>query len=105
MRRRDVLSWADPGLLIMGSLAGGAKHGYGIQQDVLAEAGVDLGPGTLYGALARLERDGLVQALPGEARRRPYQLTGAGVAVLSERVDQLRRFTKTTARRLAVRPT
>jgi DNA-binding PadR family transcriptional regulator len=98
------VAWADPALLIMGSLAGGAKHGYAIQQDVLADAGVELGPGTLYGALARLERDGLVEPLPGEARRRPYRLTGAGVAVLEERVEQLRHFTRTTARRLRVRP-
>ena len=39
--------------------------------DVASFAGVRLGPGTLYGALTRLEEDGLVEALPLEGRRRP----------------------------------
>ena len=104
MRRRDALAWADPGLLIMGSLSEGSKHGYAIQQDVAAETGVYLGPGTLYGALARLERDGLVEGLPGDERRRPYRLTTHGVAVLEERVASLRRFAQRTEVRLAARP-
>jgi DNA-binding PadR family transcriptional regulator len=101
MRRRDVVGWADPALLIMGSLSGGAKHGYAIQRDVVAETGTALGPGTLYGALSRLERDGLVEPLPGDERRRPYRLTASGVTVLQERVERLRRFAHTTSGRLA----
>lgn len=102
MRRRATLAWADPALLIMGSLSGGNKHGYAIQQDIARHHGLELGPGTLYGALARLERDGLVEPLPGDDRRLPYRLTARGVTVLTERVDQLERFTKLTGRRLAV---
>ncbi len=101
MRRREQAAWADPALLIMGSLAGGAKHGYGIQQDVLAETGIELGPGTLYGAIARLERDGLVEPLAGDERRRPYRLTATGADVLHERYEQLGRFTRVIGRRLA----
>ena len=103
MRRRERLGWADPGLLILGSLAAGAKHGYGIQQDVFADTGVDLGPGTLYGALARLERDGLVEPLGAEDRRRPYRLTADGATELASRVEQLQSFARRTKQRLAVR--
>jgi DNA-binding PadR family transcriptional regulator len=102
VRRRELVGWADPALLIMGSLSGGTKHGYAIQQDVQAETGTTLGPGTLYGALSRLERDGLVEPLPGEERRRPYRLTAAGVTVLQERVERLSRFAHTTSGRLAI---
>ena len=36
--------WAEPGLLVLASLADGAKHGYAITTDVAAEVGVTLGP-------------------------------------------------------------
>lgn len=91
-RRRDEVGWADPALLILGSLAGGPKHGYAIVKDTEATAGVTLGPGTLYAALARLEERGHVRALPGDERRRPYELTAAGAAVLQQRLETMRRF-------------
>ena len=91
-KRRDEVAWADPGLLILGSLAGGPKHGYAIVQDVAESAGTTLGPGTLYGALARLEERGLVRALPGDDRRRPYEITAAGAGVLRERLVAMRSF-------------
>ena len=91
-RRRDDVAWADPGLLILGSLAGGPKHGYAIVQDVASAAGTTLGPGTLYGALARLEERGLVRALPGDERRRPYEITAEGAQVLRERLVAMRSF-------------
>ena len=45
--------------------------------DVEAITGSPMGPGTLYGALARLERRGLIEALEPVDRRRPYRLTGS----------------------------
>jgi len=80
---------SDPGLLLLISLAGGPKHGHAMLLDVAAFAGVRLGPGTLYGALTRLEEDGLVEALPLEGRRRPYRLTDAGLAALRGRLSGL----------------
>jgi len=80
---------SDPGLLLLISLAGGPKHGHAMLLDVAAFAGVRLGPGTLYGALTRLEEDGLVEALPLEGRRRPYHLTDAGLAALRGRLSGL----------------
>ena len=93
--------WSDPGLLVLGSLAGGPKHGYAITEDVAATTGARLGPGTLYGALARLEERGLVRALPSDDRRKPYEITAAGAAVLRERAEAMRSFSRTALRRLA----
>jgi DNA-binding PadR family transcriptional regulator len=91
-RRRDEVGWSDPALLILGSLLSGPKHGYAIVQDTEQSVGVTLGPGTLYAALARLEERGYVRALPGEDRRRPYEITAAGSAVLAERLEAMRSF-------------
>ena len=55
--------FAEPSLYILVSLADGPKHGYAIMTDVEAISGPPMGPGTLYGALARLERRGLIEAL------------------------------------------
>lgn len=83
----------DPGLLVLTSLAEGPKHGYAITTDVEQFAGVQLGPGTLYGALARLEARGLIEALPAEDRRRPYRLTADGSAALEHELQQLQTVT------------
>ena len=80
---------SDPGLLLLISLSGGPKHGHAMLLDVANFAGVRLGPGTLYGALTRLEEDGLVEALPLEGRRRPYRLTDAGLGALRGRLTGL----------------
>jgi DNA-binding PadR family transcriptional regulator len=90
----------DPGLLVLTSLAEGPKHGYAITQDVEQLAGVRLGPGTLYGALSRLEGNGLIESLPAEDRRRPYRLTGAGSAALSEQLRALQRVARSGLDRL-----
>jgi DNA-binding PadR family transcriptional regulator len=92
----------DPALLVLTSLAEGPKHGYAITVDVEELAGVRLGPGTLYGVLARLEEKGLIEALPAEDRRRPYRLTGAGSAALAEHLHALERVTRTGLDRLRV---
>jgi DNA-binding PadR family transcriptional regulator len=90
----------DPDLLIMTSLAGGPKHGYAMIVDIQAMAGVRLGPGTLYGAIPRLERAGLIEPLESADRRRPYRLTTRGAEVLRERLEALRDLSATGLRRL-----
>ena len=85
----------DPGLLLMISLADGPKHGHAMLLDVERFAGVRLGPGTLYGALTRLETGGQVEPLPAEGRRRPYRLTPNGRTVLAERLSALERAVTT----------
>jgi len=92
--------YAGPATLILSSLAGGAKHGYALMQDVESFSGVALGPGTLYGALSRLEDAGLIEALAGEGRRRPYKLTPQGAEALREQLDAQRRVAEIGLTRL-----
>lgn len=82
---------SDPGLLLLISLAAGPKHGHAMLLDVERFAGLRLGPGTLYGALSRLEEDGAVEPLPEQGRRRPYRLTDRGRRRLAERLGSLQR--------------
>jgi DNA-binding PadR family transcriptional regulator len=99
----DVLElgrFTEPSLYILVSLSEGPRHGYAIMVDVERISGVPLGPGTLYGALARLERRGLIEALEPEDRRRPYRLTGLGAATLRTQLDGLAGFARTGLRRL-----
>lgn len=91
----------DPSLLILASLAEGPKHGYAITRDVDEIAGVKLGPGTLYGAIARLEERGLIEPLEADDRRRPYRLTGSGAAELREQLTAQERVARVGLRRLS----
>ena len=79
-------------VLVLTSLAGGDKHGYALIKDIEAFSGVRLGPGTLYGALARLERDGLVEAQPAVDRRLPYGITAEGRRRLHEHLSESARI-------------
>ena len=92
--------FADPAVLILTSLAGGPKHGYALIKDVEALAGVTLGPGTLYGALQRLDERGLVTALAPDERRRPYRMTAAGAAALREYLQHAQAVARQGLRRL-----
>jgi DNA-binding PadR family transcriptional regulator len=92
METSEFGRFSDPALLILTSLAGGEKHGYAMMEDIEAMSGVHLGPGTLYGALSRLEQSGLIKALPADERRRPYQLTAQGKAFLRQSLDNLKSF-------------
>jgi DNA-binding PadR family transcriptional regulator len=98
----DLGRWSDPPLLVLASLADGPKHGYAITQDVVAQTGVRLGPGTLYGAIGRLEERGLIEALPPVQRRRPYRLTAAGEQVLADTARRMRQVADLGLSRLAV---
>ena len=82
--------FADPSVLILTSLSDGAKHGYAVMTDVAAFSGVAMEPGTLYGALSRLEKRGWIRPLDSDERRRPYQITAAGSRVLTDSVEQMR---------------
>jgi DNA-binding PadR family transcriptional regulator len=94
--------YAGPATLILSSLAGGPKHGYALTKDVEQLAGVRLAPGTLYEALARLESQGMIEALASDDRRRPYQLTAIGATALRSHLDAQRRVAVEGLRRLDV---
>jgi DNA-binding PadR family transcriptional regulator len=93
--------FADPSLLILTSLSGGPKHGYAIMTDVGSFSGVGMEPGTLYGALSRLERRGWVRPLAAAERRRPYEITAAGQAVLAEQLKTMRQIVRVGCQRTA----
>jgi DNA-binding PadR family transcriptional regulator len=92
----------DPSVLILTSLASGAKHGYALARDIERFAGVTLGPGTLYGAITALEEHGLIEPVGVEERRRPYQLTAAGRTELTTAVRSLGAIAAEGARRLGI---
>jgi DNA-binding PadR family transcriptional regulator len=89
--------------LILTSLAEGTKHGYAIQQDIARLSGRRLGPGTLYGAITRLEAAGYIAATEAQGPRRPYRLTASGSGALADAVESLLEVTAIAARRLATR--
>ncbi len=95
----------DPTLLILTSLASGDKHGYALLQDIERFAGVTLGPGTLYGAITRLEERRMIEPVEESGRRRPYRLTAAGAQELSDALAELRAIADEGSRRLAARMT
>lgn len=92
--------WSDPAVLVLSSLAGEQRHGYAIVADVFEMSGVHLGPGTLYGVLARLEQQGLIAAMPAEGRRRPYRITAAGERALERQLETIASVARTGLSRL-----
>lgn len=94
----------DPPILILTSLASGPKHGYALMQDIEAFADIRLGPGSLYGAIGRLEERGLIEPLGAVSRTRPYQLTTAGRAVLEETLVGMRSVVNEATARLKRAP-
>ena len=92
--------------LILTALAEGPQHGYGIIQDVGRISGdrVTLRAGTLYGALERLDADGLIgvdrEEVVDRRLRRYYRLTEEGSARLAEEARRLQASAATALRRL-----
>jgi len=68
--------------------------------DIASICGTRLGPGTLYGAIARLEQQGWIEPLPQEERRRPYRITADGLRVLCAKLSTLAQFAKAGLKRL-----
>lgn len=91
---------SDPTLLVLASLADGDKHGYAMMQDIQRFANVRLGPGTLYGAITRLEQRGWIRPAASLDRRQPYSITGAGRAYLEEQLANVNQVVKVALRRL-----
>lgn len=101
MTQRELGRFSDASNLILSSLANGPKHGYAMMEDIRAFSNTQLEPGTLYGAITRLEKTGWIEALPSEARRRPYRITAAGAAALREQVATLEQVASVGRQRLS----
>jgi DNA-binding PadR family transcriptional regulator len=80
-------------LAILLSLADGDKHGYAMMKDARAPqgGGIVMGPGTLYGSIERMIRDGLVKESDeqDDERRRYYRLTQMGRSILAAELERL----------------
>ena len=91
---------------IMVALADKPKHGYAIMKDIQELGGFSMRPGTLYAALARMERAQLVEEIQtSEYRRRPFKLTVAGKSRLEADLKTLAALASIGQRRLKTRKT
>ena len=63
-----------PPVLVLATPAGSPKHGHAMIEDIGSLCGARLGPGTLYGVIARLEQRGWIEPLPPAERRQPCPL-------------------------------
>lgn len=72
-------------------------HGYGIVQQVeaLTRGELRLSPGTLYGTLSKMEKDGLIRFLREEDKRKLYHITPLGEEVLQLELQRIRRLSET----------
>jgi DNA-binding PadR family transcriptional regulator len=102
--RPDVAHFSDPSFLILASLMSGPKHGYSMMEDIQTFSGILLEPGTLYGAINRLEERGFIRAIPTDERRRPYEITAEGEALFRDRVKVFAKLADVGMQRLTNHP-
>ena len=74
------------------------NHGYGIVQMVekLTEGEIRLAPGTMYGSLSKMEKDGLIIFLQEEDKRKIYVITELGIEVLQLELKRIKRLYQTS---------
>jgi len=89
--------------LVLICLLDGPKHGYAIGDDLKEMTGRRPGPGTLYGAIARLEESGLIVQRASRDRRKPYALTRLGLERATAELKKLEEIVKVGRKRLRVR--
>src|SRR4051794_8744537 len=106
----------DAQMLVLTVLADGPRHGYAINTAIEALTGSRLGPGSLYGALSRLEARGLVRAddeathddpAPShrrQERQRTVRITDAGRDALRVELEQMARVSQAGLRALGIAP-
>ena len=75
------------------------NHGYGITQMVkdITDGDISITPGTMYGTLSKMEKDGLISFVREEEKRKIYRITDLGTEVLQiemKRIDRLYRNMK-----------
>lgn len=102
MSTNGYVELPDRSTLVLTSLAGGEKHGYALMKDIEDFSGARLGPGTLYGTLARLEQEGLITPLPEDARRRPYRISEDGIKALKVQLSTNMRLAEVGLKRMGI---
>ena len=75
------------------------NHGYGIVQKVkeMTDGEIVLAPGTMYGSLSKMEKDGLIEFVREEEKRKIYQITGLGNEVLELELKRIQRLYRTAS--------
>ena len=75
------------------------NHGYGVVQMVerLTDGEIRLAPGTMYGSLTKMEKDGLIAFVREEEKRKLYEITELGTEVLQLELKRIRRLYRTVA--------
>lgn len=70
------------------------NHGYGIVQTVerMTEGGIKLTPGTMYGSLSKMEKDGVIRFVREEDKRKIYQITDLGSDLLQLELKRIERL-------------
>jgi len=94
--------FSEPSLFILISLAEKNRHGYAIMEDIEKSYNIKLGPGTLYGAISRLEKSGYISLLESQERKKPYKLTEEGQIYLTEQIKEIQKVTNLGLKRLGL---
>jgi DNA-binding PadR family transcriptional regulator len=98
----------DAQMLVLTALADGPLHGYAINTAIEELTGRKLGPGSLYGALSRLEARELIrptgEAAEAQERHRTMQITDAGRDTLRAELEQMARVSQAGLRALGIAP-
>ncbi|MTI96683.1 MAG: PadR family transcriptional regulator [Firmicutes bacterium] len=91
MAREQLKTLTEPMYYILLTLTT-PHHGYGIMQQVERQTGgrVKIGAGTLYNLLARFEDEGIILPVAEEDRRKIYELSGKGWAILNQEYQRLK---------------
>ena len=111
---QSLLPLTEATFYILLSLSAGLKHGYAILKDVstLSNMTLKLSTSTLYGALGRMQEQGLIERVenePGVATgpglpRKAYQLTELGRSILEAEMFRLHRMVKAGGQHLGQEP-
>ena len=74
------------------------NHGYGIVQTVekLTGGEIRLAPGTMYGSLSKMEKDGVIKFIKEEDKRKIYEITELGLEILNIELNRIKRLYKIT---------
>lgn len=104
----DLLPLREPTFFILLSISTEKKHGYAILQEVeaLSKGKIRLSNGTLYGALTRLQDQGLIERVESDEPqtsgkpRKAYRLTQTGLVVLEAEVERLNALVQTARQHL-----
>ncbi len=78
------------------------NHGYGIVQLVekMSEGTIKLAPGTMYGSLSKMEKDGVIRFVREEEKRKIYEITSLGKEILTIEMERIKRLYQITQEEL-----